>query len=51
MDTHEQLQLGALSIELIRVTHSTPESSAIVVNTPAGRLINTGDFRPEPGAA
>lgn len=48
MDTHEQLQLGALRIELIRVTHSTPESSAIVVNTPAGRLINTGDFRLDP---
>lgn len=48
MDTHEQLQLGALSIELVRVTHSVPESSAIVVNTPAGRLINTGDFRLDP---
>jgi len=48
MDTHEQLQLGALNIELVRVTHSVPESSAIVVNTPAGRLINTGDFRLDP---
>jgi len=48
MDTHERLQLGALSIELVRVTHSVPESSAIVVNTPAGRLINTGDFRLDP---
>ncbi|MBH1980343.1 ribonuclease J [Candidatus Saccharibacteria bacterium] len=48
MDTHEQLQLGALSIELIRVTHAIPESSAIVVNTPVGRLINTGDFRLDP---
>lgn len=48
MDSHEELQLGSLSVELIRVTHSIPESSAIVVNTPAGRLINTGDFRLDP---
>ncbi|MDB5187439.1 MAG: hypothetical protein JWM07_911 [Candidatus Saccharibacteria bacterium] len=48
MDQHERIQLGALTIELIRVTHSIPESSAIVIDTPVGRVINTGDFRLDP---
>lgn len=48
MDHHQQLQLGAFTIELVRVTHSVPESSAIIIDTPLGRLINTGDFRLDP---
>lgn len=48
MDGHERIKLGELTIELIRVTHAIPESSAIVVDTPVGRIINTGDFRLDP---
>jgi ribonuclease J len=48
MDAHERIALGKLTIELVRVTHSIPESSAIVIDTPVGRVINTGDFRLDP---
>ncbi len=48
MDAHQRVTLGELTIELLRVTHAIPESSAIVVDTPAGRVINTGDFRLDP---
>tara|TARA_Y100000114_G_C11749772_1_gene323623 strand:- start:645 stop:2087 length:1443 start_codon:yes stop_codon:yes gene_type:complete len=48
MDSHERVGIGVFSVELVRVTHSIPESSAIVVDTPRGRLINTGDFRLDP---
>lgn len=48
MDAHETVRLGEFTVELVRVTHAIPESSAIVVDTPAGRLINTGDFRLDP---
>lgn len=48
MDAHERLKIGAFMVELVRVTHAIPESSAIVVDTPVGRLINTGDFRLDP---
>jgi ribonuclease J len=48
MDKHERIRLGEFTIELVRVTHAIPESSAIVVDTPIGRLINTGDFRLDP---
>ncbi len=48
MDSHERLKIGVFMIELVRVTHSVPESTCIVVDTPVGRLINTGDFRLDP---
>lgn len=48
MDSHEQIKLGVFTIELVRMTHSIPESSLISVDTPVGKVINTGDFRLDP---
>lgn len=48
MDNHERLKLGNFTVELVRITHSVPESSCIIVDTPAGRIVNTGDFRLDP---
>ncbi|MGD0284082.1 MAG: ribonuclease J [Candidatus Saccharimonadales bacterium] len=48
MDNHERLKLGVFTIELVRITHSVPESSSMVVDTPIGRIINTGDWRLDP---
>jgi ribonuclease J len=47
-DTHERLKIGEFFVELVRVTHSIPGSTVIVLDTPVGRLINTGDFRLDP---
>jgi ribonuclease J len=47
-DTHERLKVGAFFVELVRVTHSIPGSTVIVLDTPVGRVINTGDFRLDP---
>lgn len=47
-NTHERLKIGEFFVELIRVTHSIPGSTAIVIDTPVGRIINTGDFRLDP---
>jgi ribonuclease J len=47
-DTHERLKLGEFYIELVRVTHSIPGSTSVIVDTPAGRIVNTGDFRFDP---
>jgi len=43
--THERLKIGEFFVELVRVTHSIPGSTCIVLDTPVGRIINTGDFR------
>jgi ribonuclease J len=47
-DTHERLKVGDFFIELVRVTHAIPGSTMVVVDTPVGRVINTGDFRLDP---
>jgi ribonuclease J len=47
-NTHERLKVGAFFVELVRVTHSIPGSTVVVVDTPVGRVINTGDFRLDP---
>src|SRR3990167_4222663 len=47
-DNHELLKVGEFFIELVRVTHSIPGSNSVVIDTPVGRLINTGDFRLDP---
>jgi len=47
-DTHERLKVGPFFVELVRITHSIPGSTCIVLDTPAGRIINTGDFRFDP---
>lgn len=47
-DNHERLKIGEFFVELIRVTHSIPGSTCIVLDTPVGRVFNTGDFRLDP---
>jgi len=46
--THERLKIGEFFVELVRITHSIPGSTCIVLDTPVGRIINTGDFRFDP---
>lgn len=46
--THERLKIGEFYAELVAITHAIPGSTCIVLDTPVGRLINTGDFRLDP---
>ncbi|MDO8591883.1 MAG: ribonuclease J [bacterium] len=47
-DTHERLKIGEFYVELVCVTHAIPGSTMVIVDTPVGRLINSGDFRLDP---
>lgn len=47
-NTHEKLKIGPFFVELVRITHSIPGSTSIVLDTPVGRIVNTGDFRFDP---
>lgn len=48
MDNHEQVQVSEhLNIEMVRVNHSIPDSGAVVVRTPVGVIISSGDWRLE----
>jgi ribonuclease J len=45
-ESHERVQLGdSFSIELVRVNHSIPDATAVVIRTPLGVLVDTGDWR------
>lgn len=45
-DTHERVQIGDnFNIEFVRVDHSIPDCAAIVIRTPLGTIIHTGDWR------
>lgn len=45
-ESHERVQLGdSFSIELVRVNHSIPDATAVVVRTPVGVVVDSGDWR------
>ncbi len=47
-ESHDQVQLSdSFSVEFIRVNHSIPDAAAIVVRTPVGNLLFSGDWRIE----
>lgn len=49
MDDHERYVLTPnFTIEFLRITHSIPDCSSLVIDTPIGRVVNTGDFRLDP---
>jgi ribonuclease J len=46
--THERLKIGEFFVELVNVTHAIPGSTTVVIDSPVGRIINSGDFRLDP---
>ncbi|WGH77667.1 ribonuclease J [Jannaschia ovalis] len=41
----EMIAAGPFQVGFLPVSHSIPESSALVIDTPAGRVIHSGDFK------
>lgn len=45
-EAHERVQLGDnFSVELVRVNHSIPDATAVVIRTPLGVVLCSGDWR------
>lgn len=40
-----RLQIGPFAVESIRMTHSIPESQALLIGTPAGAVLHSGDWK------
>jgi ribonuclease J len=38
-------ELGAFRISFVRMAHSVPDCVAVVLDTPAGRIVHTGDYK------
>jgi ribonuclease J len=41
----EPVRLGPFTAEFVRVAHSIPDAVAIVLDTPGGRILHTGDYK------
>lgn len=41
----EQVTVGPFTVGFLPISHSIPESSAMVIDTPEGRVIHSGDFK------
>ncbi|PYG34651.1 ribonuclease J [Pelagimonas varians] len=41
----ETVTTGPLTVGFLPISHSIPESSALVIDSPDGRIIHTGDFK------
>jgi ribonuclease J len=41
----EPVELGPFRVEFVRVAHSIPDAVAIVLDTPGGRILHTGDYK------
>lgn len=43
-----RFSLGPFDLELVTLTHSIPEPNAVVIRTPAGTVVHTGDWKLDP---
>jgi len=41
----DQVKLGPFKVAFLPISHSIPESSGLVIDTPDGRIVHTGDFK------
>ena len=45
VDTGSTVDLGPFSVQWVELTHSTPEAQALLIETAAGRVFHTGDWK------
>ncbi len=41
----EPVDIGPFRLELVRMAHSIPDAAAVVLETPGGRCVHTGDYK------
>ncbi len=44
-DNKTKINIGDWLISFFRVTHSIPDSFGVIIDTPEGRIVSTGDFK------
>lgn len=46
VSTDERIKIGRyFTVDMFRMTHSIPDNSGMVIHTPIGKIVHTGDFK------
>jgi mRNA degradation ribonuclease J1/J2 len=45
LETGKVVQAGPFGLELVHMTHSIPDAAAVLITTPLGKVLFTGDYR------
>lgn len=45
VEPHKEIKVGKFNLTYVPVAHSTPESSALLIKTPYGNVLHSGDWR------
>ncbi|WP_220126419.1 ribonuclease J1 [Tepidibacillus sp. HK-1] len=45
VNNESEIQLGALKVSFFKVNHSIPDAVGVVIDTPEGVVVHTGDFK------
>jgi ribonuclease J len=45
MPGDDPVDVGPFRLELVRMAHSIPDAAAVVLETPGGRVVHTGDYK------
>lgn len=48
VETGAQVTLGAFTVQFVSVCHSIPDGVGLVIQTPLGTIVHTGDFKLDP---
>jgi ribonuclease J len=48
IDLNSRFKLGAFDVELVTITHSIPEPNGLIIRTPLGTVLHTGDWKIDP---
>lgn len=48
INEQDQIQLGQFKVEFFRVNHNIPDGLGVIVHSPVGTVIHTGDFKFDP---
>ncbi len=45
---HSRFELGPFDLQLVTLTHSIPEPNGLIIRTPTGAVLHTGDWKIDP---
>ena len=45
---HSRFEIGPFDLQLVTLTHSIPEPNGLIIRTPAGLVLHTGDWKIDP---